>query len=110
MILRDKLEIIEARVRKDEYGNTTKDWSNPVVVASLPAQVDYRSTAVTVSGSSSFRITEQLTALVRRFDFNQNTQRIRWRGLDYAPDGSEKVVTAAGRVHHVEIPLVRRTG
>lgn len=110
MILRDKIEVIEGRRTTDDYGGVVTDWLDPVVVATLAAQVDYRSTSATTSGAAGFRIVEQLTAIVRRFPFNAGRQRVRWRGLHYVPDGSERTVTAAGRVHHIEIPLKRATG
>lgn len=108
MILRDKIEVIEGRRTTDDGGVVVTDWLDPVVVATLAAQVDYRSTAT--SGTAGFRIVEQLTAIVRRFTFDEKQQRVRWRGLHYVPDGSERVVTAASRVHHIEIPLKRVTG
>lgn len=109
MILRDKVEIVEGRRTEDDYGGVITDWDNPIVVASLAAQVDYRSTSVDMT-SGRFKVTEQLVAIVSRFDFNHTTQRIRWRGKQYAPDGSEKTVTVNGRVHHIEVPLIYVTG
>lgn len=110
MILRDKIEVIEGRRVEDEYGDVTTDWTVPVVKASLAAQVDYRSTSVDMS-SGRFNVTEQLVAIVARWSgFNVKTQRIRWRGRQYRPDGAERTVTAAGRIHHIEVPLIYVTG
>lgn len=109
MILRDRLQVIEGKRIENDYGTIEIDWRNPVVVETLAAQVDYRATSVDLAGG--FRITEQLVALVARFDtFVASRHRILWRGLHYTPDGSHRTVVAGGRVHHLEIPLKRVTG
>lgn len=110
MILRDRIEIIEAGVSEDDYGNTVVDWDNPRVVEILPAQMDYVSTEVNAGGTSSFRVVEKLVAITRPFTFHESRQRIRWNGGLFRPDGPEKVISAGGRVHHIELPLTRVTG
>ncbi|CAG7845775.1 hypothetical protein USB125703_02050 [Pseudoclavibacter triregionum] len=104
MRLRDKVEIIAAKVVTDQYGETTTDWRTPVVVASAPAQVGYMSVAQLVApGVNSF--VEQLRAVMPVVPFDSSKNRIRWRGKVYAADGQAMIRRRNGRDHHMTLVL-----
>lgn len=102
MIFKDKLLIVEAGVTEDDYGNEVVDWDNGETVARIAAHVDYRE-----SVRDGNRVTTELVAYCRPFDFNPQTQRILWNGKFWTIEGDELLRIAQGRTHHVEIPLVR---
>ena len=104
MIYRDKIQVIEGREVEDIYGNIEIKWDDPVVVATISAQVDYKTTAI-FDDQNRYGTITQLTAYCRPFAFDDSTQRMRWRGTDYVPDGPMRERSTQGRTHHVEIPL-----
>ena len=109
MIYRDRIEVIEGRIVRDDYGNEEIKWDDPVIVATVPAHVDYANTAIFDDVNRYGTIT-QLTVYCRPFAFDDAEQRIRWRGTDYLPDGPMRERSAQGRTHHVEIPLKVHSG
>lgn len=110
MILRDKVDTIDALRTEDQYGNVAVDWTHPILIATTPAQVDYRVSDVTLS-TNSLRTTTKLVAIVARWSgYVSGKHRLRWRGKQYTPDGDASMVYANGRLHHVEIPLKYVTG
>lgn len=103
MIFKDNIEIMEAgKIGEDEYGEPIV--SPPVVVATIPAQVDVERTSLD-TGNMNFQSVTQLVAYCKPFDYNQSTQTIWWRGIRYQPNGPMLERTVQGRVHHIEIPL-----
>ena len=104
MVFKDRLEVIEATEVVDRYGNITYDWENPTVVQVVSAHVDYSSTSV-LDTNNRFQVESKLTAYCRPFGYDYETQRLRWRGTHYEPDGDQLDRSIGGRAHHVEIPL-----
>lgn len=102
MIFKDSIEIMEADFYEDEYGEPV--YGDPVVVATIPAQVDVERTTLDTS-DRNFQSVTQLVAYCKPFDYDQSKQTIRWRGQEYQPDGGMLERTIQGRVHHIEIPL-----
>lgn len=109
MWLRDAVQVITARVVTDEYGDTTTDWGDPVVVTELPAQVSYATVAnVTTDGRNA--LIEELRAIVEPYPFDPLVHRLRWRGQMYTTDGPPMVRRRNGEDHHLTIPLRLVTG
>lgn len=102
MIFKDTIEIMEADFYEDEYGEPV--YGDPVVVATIPAQVDVERTSLD-TGGLKFQSVTQLVAYCKPFAYNQAKQSIHWRGRKYQPDGPMLERTIQGRVHHIEIPL-----
>ena len=110
MRLTDRIQVIEATVTTDRYGNPVEDWTNPTVTAELPAEVAYTTVALNTEGGTRTQLVEQLRAITEPFDYTPGTQRIRWRGEDYTNDGPPMVRRRNGSDHHLTIPLQRVTG
>ena len=103
MIFKDTIEIWEAgQTGEDEYGEPIV--GPPVLVATIPAQVDVERTSLD-TGNLKFQSVTQLVAYCKPFAYNQAQQWIQWRGQQYQPDGAMLERTTLGRVHHIEIPL-----
>lgn len=103
MIFKDTIEIWEAgQTGEDEYGEPI--IGPPVLVATIPAQVDVERTSLD-AGNLKFQSVTQLVAYCKPFEYNQRTQSIWWRGQKYAPNGPMLERTIQGRVHHIELPL-----
>ncbi len=110
MRLTDRIQVIEATVTTDRYGNLVEDWTNPTVTADLPAEVVFTSVALNTEGGMRTQLVEQLRAITEPFDYTPGTQRIRWRGEDYTNDGPAMIRRRGGRDHHQTLPLTRVTG
>lgn len=108
MIFHDQIEIVEGQPKEDSMGDIWYDWRNPVVVATAPAQVDVERSTLGDLGTD--RRISYLTAYTHYRGFDTYTQRIRWRGTMYLPDGDIVERTIGRRIHHTEIPLKRVDG
>lgn len=104
MKLSDGVEILQATVTRDQYGEPIRTWNPPEVVALLPAEVMNSSVAkLTAPGVDSN--VEELRAVIPPFDYDPDNHRIRWRGKQYTNDGPPKVRRRNGRDHHLTITL-----
>ena len=104
MIFKDKIEIIEAHAEQNKYGDWVYDWANPEVVKVVGARVDYRSTAM-LADDNRFMSKAELIAYCEPTTINPATQRVRWNGLQYEPDGQVLEYRRGRRTFYVEIPL-----
>ena len=110
MRLADRVNIIEATMVEDRYGDLTADWTHPITVASnVPAYVGYV-TVATVETPGRQAITEELRAIVAPREFLYGIQRIVWRGKSYITNEIPMVRTRNGRDHHLTIQLQLVTG
>lgn len=104
MRLTDVVTVLSAPVLEDTHGNEVQDWTNPTTVATLPAEVSYTTVATVTEGGRNALI-EELRAITPPYPFDASTQRIAWRGRQYAVDGPPMVRRRHGADHHLTIPL-----
>lgn len=105
MKLYDSVTIIEAGEGEDDFGNPMPDWGNPTTLATLPAEVQWRSTGITF-GVLSATVTDKLVAICPWYDFDPNVCRLQWQGHDYQVDGSVLEHRRHGAPHHMTVPLL----
>lgn len=106
MRLRDRVDILRAKVTYDQYGEKATDWKNPVVVATVPAVVAYATVSRTISPGVNAYV-EELRAVMPVSAFDASTDRLRWRGLVYTADGLPMVRRRNGVDHHQTVVLKR---
>lgn len=110
MRLADRVDVIQATMVEDRYGNLTADWTVPTIVASnVPAYVGYV-TVATVETAGRQAMTEELRAILEPRDFLYGIQRLVWRGKHYITNEIPMVRTRNGRDHHLTIQLQLVTG
>lgn len=106
MRLRDRVEIVAARITEDQYGDRVVDWGDPIVVASVRAQVGYMSVAKLVAAGVD-SLVEELRAVMEMTPLNVDSDRLRWRGNVYAADGPPMIRRRNGVDHHMTVVLKR---
>lgn len=104
MIFKDTIEIITASATQNKYGDWEYDWANPTILHTVSARVDYRSTAM-LADDNRFMSKAELIAYCQPVTMNPATQRVRWSGLQYEPDGQVLEYRKGRSTFYVEIPL-----
>lgn len=111
MRLRDTVDIFTATMVPDEFsGEDMPDWNLPVMVAAdVPAEVSYRSVALTKApgpGATGYTLDEKLACVLDPRPLDPIQHRIRWQGKNYLFDGPPKTRNRNGSPHHVTVHLL----
>lgn len=104
MILHDTVEILTVPPGTQDG---TVLGPGAAVVAVLPATVGHTTVIDADNPDAAVQVREEARALIRPWPFDHARHRVRWRGVEYRPDGPAMVRSKRGRVHHLTIRLKR---